>query len=258
MAWIDLGRVDVITVCLWHWGQRYGTKHLQIMQSMLARQLSLKHEIVCITDRPQDVPANMRTFDVGHTVSKGDFSCIRRMWLYAGPQKKGKPWPGDLGDRLLQLDLDVVLTESIDSLVDRPDDFVIWKSDSTKKPNRPHGWAYNATAMLLTPGARADVWDRYRSNPKAVEKAADADGWDVKCNSDQAIATYLLKSKPVAHWTYADGIYAYRAFAGPDGNKDHGLPAGCRLVSFHGRRGARHPGAKELQAKSPWIAQHWQ
>jgi hypothetical protein len=28
-------------------------------------------------------------------------------------------------------------------------------------------------------------------------------------------------------------------------------------VSFHGRRGKRHPGAKELQAKSPWIAEHW-
>lgn len=247
----------MITVCLWHWGQRYGTPHLVRMQSMLKRHLSLPHRITCITDRPQDVPAGMATFDVRYTVPSRDFNCIRRMWLYAGKNGKGRPWPGDLGDRLLQLDLDVVLTDSIDPLVDRPDDFVIWKSDSTKKANRPHGWAYNATVMLLTPGARADVWERYQADRKGVERDADKDGWDVKCCSDQAIATYLLKAKPTAHWTQNDGIYAYRAFAGPDGMKDCGLPEGCRIVSFHGRRGARHPGAKELQARSPWIAEHW-
>jgi hypothetical protein len=247
----------LITVCLWHWGNRYGAEHLQKMQSMLARHLSLPHRITCITDRPEDVPAGMGTFDVKHTVSKGDFNCIRRMWLYAG-RLKDRPWPGDLGDRLLQLDLDVVLTGSLDSIVDRPEPLVIWKSESTKKPNRPHGWAYNATVLLLTPGARADVWTRYRANPRLVERDANVAGWDVKCNSDQAIATYLLKDGPVASWTAEDGIHSYRAFAGPDGNRDRGLPDGCRIVSFHGRRGKRHPGSKELQAKSPWIVEHWQ
>ena len=224
---------------------------------MLARNLSLPHRIVCITDRPQDVPTGMGTFDVKHTVPKGDFNCIRRMWLYAGPMKNGGPWPGDLGDRLLQLDLDVVLTDSIDPLVDRPEDFVIWKSESTRQPHRPHGWAYNATVMLLTPGARADVWDRYDADRKGVSRAADSDGWDVKCNSDQAIATYLLRSKPTAHWTLDDGIYSYRGIAGPEGNRDKGLPEGCRIVSFHGRKGRRHPGDRELQRKSPWILEHW-
>lgn len=227
------------------------------MQSMLSRQLSLEHRIVCITDRPQDVPKGMATFDVKHTVGAGDSKCIRRMWLYAGKQSKGRPWPGDLGDRLLQLDLDVVLTDAITPLVDRPDPFVIWKSESTVKPNRPHGWAYNATVMLLDAGARSDVWDRWSANRTGVIKAADRDGWDYATNSDQAIATFLLKDKPTAFWTSADGIYSYRAISGPDGDKDKGLPEGCRIVSFHGRSGARHPGASDLQKKSPWIVQHW-
>lgn len=247
----------MLTVVLWKWGQRYGRVHLERMQSMLSRCLSLPHRIVCITDRPNDVPKGMATFDVNHTIPKDDSKCIRRMWLYAGPGKKGRPWPGDLGDRLLQLDLDVVLTDSIDPLVDRPEPFVIWKGDSTKKPDRPHGWAYNATVMLLNAGARRDVWDRYQADRKGVEKAANKDGWDVPTNSDQGVATYLLKDNPPAVWTSDDGIYAYRAIAGPNGEKDQGLPAGCRLVSFHGRGGARHPGASELQQKSPWIREHW-
>lgn len=248
----------MLTVVLWHWARRYGREHIVAMREMLARNLSLPHDIVCITDRPEDVPAGIRTFDVKHTIGPRDHKCLRRMWLYAGkPKSVGKPWPGDLGDRLLQLDLDVVLTDSIDPIVDRPESFVIWKSDSTVRPYRPHGWAYNATVMLLDPGARRDVYDRWNEDRKGVSKAADKDGWDVKTCSDQAIATFLLKDDPPAVWTTADGIYAYRAIAGPDGMKDTGLPEGCRIVSFHGRSGARHPGVPELQARSPWITQHW-
>lgn len=246
-----------MTVVLWKWGTRYGREHLNKMQSMLQRCLTVPHNIVCITDKPSDVPKGMATFNVDYTVHKADFKCIRRMWLYAGPRSKGQPWPGDLGDRLLQLDLDVVLTGSIDPLVDRPDPFVIWKSESTKQPFRPHGWAYNATVMLLTPGARRDVWDRYVADRKGVGKSADKDGWDVRTCSDQAIGTYLLKDNHPPFWTDADGIYSYRGIAGPYGEKDHGLPEGCRIVSFHGRGGARHPGVPELQKNSPWIAEHW-
>ena len=244
---------------LWHWAQRYSAKHIALMQAMLKRHLSLPHRIACITDRPKDVPKDIAVYDIKHTIRPGDFNCIRRMWLYSGkPKTKGALWPGDLGDRLLQLDLDVVLTDSIDPLVDRPEPFVIWKSESTVRPNRTHGWAYNATMMLLDAGARRDVWDRYRANPRQIEKEADADGWDVRTCSDQAIASYLLKDSPPAVWTQEDGIYSFRAFAGPQGQKDTGvLPPGCRVVSFHGRRGNRHPGAPELQEKSTWIREHW-
>lgn len=249
----------MISVCLWHWGRRYGAVHIQRMKSMLERQLHLPHKIVCITDRPEDVPAGCDVFNVKHTIqSRGDFKCIRRMWLYGGkPSKPGRLWAGDLGDRLLQLDLDMVLTDDVTPLFDRPEPLVIWRGDSAVKPNRPHGWAYNATVMLLTPGARRDVYDRYLEDPQSIHRQADADGWDVATNSDQAIATYLLKDGRVDYWTNDDGIYAYRGIAGPDGSKDQGLPAGCRIVSFHGRSGARHPGDSVLQKRSPWIVEHW-
>lgn len=242
----------MITVCLWKWGDRYGVEHLEKMQSMLKRHLSLPHEIVCITDNRYTVPAGMHYFSVRETIKRKEFefNCVRRMWLYSAEAKK-------LGKRLLQLDLDMVLTDSIDPIVDRPEPFVIWRSDSTKKPGRPHGWAWNATVMLSDAGARDDVWQAWSRSPKKVARQADAAGWDYKCNSDQAIGTYLLLKGQVAEWTAADGIHAYRVFAGPDGMKDKGLPEGCRMVSFHGRRGIRNPANKTLQERSPWIREHW-
>lgn len=247
----------MITVCLWDWGQRYSVGHIERMRSMLSRHLHLPHEIVCLTDRPKEMPKGIRSFPVHKTIGRYDKNCLRRMWLYAGPQPKGRAWPGDLGKRLLQLDLDVVLTDDITPLIDRPEPFVIWKGDSTVKPNRPHGWAYNATVMLLDAGARADVYATFDRDRLGTIKAANAAGWDVGTNSDQGIATFLLNNPDPAVWTQSDGIYAYRGFAGPDGMKDQGLPPGCRIVSFHGRRGHRHPGNKELQERSPWIRELW-
>jgi hypothetical protein len=229
------------------------------MRSMLHRHLTLPHEIVVISDRPMGIPSGMRFFNIANTLlerkrkgveKKFTRNCMRRMWLYSQEAEV-------LGKRLLQLDIDVVLTDSIDPLIDRPEPFVIWKGDSTRKPNRPHGWAYNATIMLLNPGARRDVWDRWYDDPKGIYKESAEDGWDPDTNSDQAIATYLLKQQPVACWTSADGIHAYRGFAGKWGEKDQGLPAGARFVSFHGMSGARTPANTDLQQKSPWILEHW-
>ena len=246
---------------LWYWGDRYSVEHIYKMRSMLKRHLSRPHQITVISDRPMAVPSGMTFFNIAHTLldrklgkklhKKLTRNCMRRMWLYSHEAQV-------LGDRLLQLDIDMVLTDSIDPLIDRPEPFVIWKGDSTRKPNRPHGWAYNATIMLLTPGARRDVWDRWADDPMGIYRESAEDGWDPDTNSDQAIATYLLKQQePVAHWTSADGIHAYRGFAGKYGEKDQGLPEGARVVSFHGMSGARTPAVSELQQKSPWILEHW-
>lgn len=260
------GAASLITVVLWWWGDRYSVDHLYKMRSMLSRHLSVPHTITVISDRPMGIPSGMTFFNISETLLERKKklhnnkrlltkNCMRRMWLYSQEADR-------LGERLLQLDIDMVLTDSIDPLVNRPEPFVIWKGDSTKqvtnKVYRPHGWAYNATIMLLNPGSRRDVWDRWFDDPIGIYKESRDAGWDPDTNSDQAIATYLLHERePVAHWTSADGIHAYRGFAGKYGEKDKGLPAGARVVSFHGMSGARTPEKPELQERSPWIRQHW-
>lgn len=232
----------MITVVSWKWGKKYGAEHVAKMQSMLRRHLSLPHRFVCITDRPNDLPKGVIAAPMPRLIQP-DFKCIRRLWLYSSKA-------GSLGDRLFQIDLDVILTDSIDAIVDRPEEFVIWKSDS----NTRHGYAYNATIMLTTPGARSEVWETYAKNPAKVLADAEADGWWSKVNSDQAIACYVMQHNPPAVWTQDDGVYAYRVFAGKHGDRGQQLPTGARLVSFHG---PRDPSIPDLQEKSPWIQTHW-
>jgi hypothetical protein len=232
----------VITVVLWKWGKKYGVSHVARMQSMLARHLHQPHRVVCITDKPKDLPKGVEPAAMPKVLS-WDFKGLRRMWLYSADAAR-------IGDRLFQLDLDVILTGTIDPIVNRPEPFVIWKSDSNWKDK----WAYNATVMLVTPGAVDDVWQTWNANPKQVFTAAEVDGWGSRVNSDQAIACYLLKDRDVPVWTEADGIRAYRVFAGKHGDRGQVLPEGTRLVSFHG---PRDPSLPDLQKKSPWIQEHW-
>ena len=232
----------MITVVIWKWGKKYTQGHVKRMQSMLTRHLHLEHRIVCITDQPKDLPSGVAPAPMPKLLP-WDFKGLRRMWLYSAKA-------ASLGDRLFQLDLDVILTDTIDPIVNRPEPFVIWKSDSNWKDK----WAYNATVMLITPGAKDDVWQRFSSDPKRIFREADLDGWGPKTNSDQAMACYLMKDQEVAVWTQEDGIFAYRVFAGKYGDRGQVLPEGCRIVSFHG---PRDPSVPDLQEKSPWIQEHW-
>lgn len=232
----------MLTVALWKWGRKYTRAHVARMQSMLARHLTLPHRIVCLTDRPEELPPGVTAAKLPPRIDP-DYKGLRRMWIYSAAA-------GALGDRLLQLDLDVILTDSIDPIVDRPEPFVIWKSDSNFKD----GWAYNPTVLLITPGSMDDVWRRYQAKPKRILAETDRDGWDAKVNSDQAVAGYLLRDRDVPVWTDADGIRAFRVIAGKRGQRGKVLTPGTRIVSFHG---PRDPSSEELQSSCPWILEHW-
>jgi hypothetical protein len=230
-------------VVVWKWGKKYTADHVTRMRSMLARHLHLQHRLVCITDQPNELPDGVEAFTLPPAFPYSTQKCMRRLWMYSPKAKR-------LGDRLFQLDLDMVITDDITPLVDRPDPFVIWKSDS----NVVHGWGYNPSAMLMTPGAKAHVWHDYLADPKGVCQKAEAAGWWVKVNSDQAIMSYLLANEDVPTWTVEDGIHAYRVCAGKHGQRGKFLPDGARIVSFHG---PRDPSTPELHAMSPWLTEHW-
>jgi hypothetical protein len=245
-------------VC-WKWGKKYTTKHVSVLQSMLKRHLTLPHELVCITDDPPSLPEGVRPYPIPRDIPQNPKKphnkprvrkCIRRMWLYSKEAAA-------IGSRLLQLDVDIVITGNIDKIVDRPEDFVIWKCGSAFGQK----WAYNATVMLLTAGARRDVWEQWKNDPVAAINAADRAGLNPYVNSDQAIATLFLEKNPPATWTTDDGIYAYREIAGKFGKKCEHLPADSKIVSFHGNpknsKVARDPSNAALYELSPWIKEYW-
>lgn len=215
---------------------------------MVERNLPIPHRFVCITDdtegldpRIEAVPLPPLTFDglvnphqhkydrARSWGSKKYFpSCYRRLWLFSEEAKS-------LGDRILALDVDVIVTGILVPLVERDESFVGWCDDGNERP-RVAGGVY-----LLRTGAHTDVWEDF--DPEKSPQIAFAAGYT---GSDQAWMSFKLCSK-VATWGRADGLTKITWLESePDES--------TRLVFTAGHS---PPWNRRVMQKYPWIGEHW-
>jgi hypothetical protein len=218
----------------------FGPQAVNTLRAMVDRHYRGAHEFVCITDDPTGIDGDIRIVplwndfaDLPSPHGGKNPSCYRRLKMYA-------PEAADIiGPRFVAMDLDVVITGPLNPLFDRPEDFVIW-GDTNPQP----GSHYNGSLVLMTAGARKQVWERFDpvESPKASLKA--------KCwGSDQGWISYCL-GPGETKWTKADGVYSYRNHINTTGGQ---LPANARLVVFHGSQDPWSEKSKRL----PWVREHY-
>lgn len=236
----------LIVVCfLWHDPQAkcrdiytYGPDHVRILRDMVKRNLTVPHEFVCVTDRPQQLP-DMRTVDL-------DRSTFVPGTRYA----KLMLWRRDIGEvignRILYLDLDCVVTRSLDPVVDRKEDVVLWRNPNFQGPGKRRA-RYNTSIMLLSAGARPQLYEEFnpRVHPALLRKV-----WG---GTDQAWVSHKLSWDDEAYWTDADGVYGAGRLKDVVPGVGTELPDNARVVFFPG---SREPGMKSVQEKHPWIAEY--
>jgi len=157
-------------------------------------------------------------------------SCDRRLRLF---HPDASQW---FGERFVSLDLDAVITGDLSPVWNRPDAFVMW-GDTNRTTH------YNGSMVLMTAGARRQVWDDF--NPTTSPAEAKAAG---QFGSDQAWISYRL-GPGEATWSTVDGVYSYRMHL----QQRQELPPYARIVFFHGQVDPWSPAA---QSKS-WVRQHY-
>jgi hypothetical protein len=143
------------------------------------------------------------------------------------------------GERVVSLDLDMVLTGDVRPLWNRPED-VVFCGDTNPQP----GSHYNGSMMLVKTGSRPQVWTRFDPQ-RSPDEAFAARAW----GSDQAWLSYCL-GPGEAKWTHADGVYSFRNDIEKNGRR---LPQDARLVSFHGRLDPWTPEAQQIS----WVREHY-
>lgn len=234
--------MNLVVVC-WKWRaapqyrSKFEAEHVNTLQRMVARNLKLPHRFVCITDDPKGVECKtIKLWSEPHVPLPPDRpNCYRRLRLWAADAAKLVG-----GERILSLDLDMVITGDITPLVDRPEPLVIW-GDTAK------GTPYNGSMWLLTAGARRQVWDCF--DPHHSPGVGRRLGY---IGSDQAwLGACLGPHEP--KWTARDGVYSFRNQIEPPRGTGR-LPEGARVVAFHGRHDPWRP---EVQARYPWIKDHY-
>ena len=240
-AWRREAGRGLTTVACYFWqdqtranrGYTFCEDHVRILRNMVSRNLTLAHRFVCVTAEKiegiETVPMDWRKHVPGT--------------VYARLMQHNPEWArANLGERILSLDLDIVVTRNIDHLVSRNEDFVIWKNPNFGTPRRAF---YQSSVQLFHAGARPQLWTDFDPNetPKWVnwrfggaEQAwiSERLEWDEACFSDR------------------DGIYGAGRLGGNGVYSE--LPENACIVSFPG---AREPSQKEVQEKHPWVKEHY-
>jgi hypothetical protein len=232
-----------LVVCTYFWsdpardsqrrGYTFRHEHVHILKSMVARHLSLPHRFVCVTDDKIDgidcVPLDWRRHVPG-TV------CIRLM------QHNGEWARANLGERILSLDLDVVITGSLDHIAARTEPAVFWRNPNFGLPGRAF---YQSSVQLFSAGVRQELWDDFI--PGQTDRWFN---WRFGGKEQAWISERLEWNE--AHFDANWGIYG----AGRLGSKGVGseLPENACIVSFPG---AREPSQPQVQIDHPWVSRFY-
>lgn len=220
---------------------KFEGRHVNTLAAMVRRHYRLPHRFTCVTDDPRGIDtAAVRVLslwpDHGNLLSaygSRNPSCYRRLKLFSAEAREL------IGPRIVSMDLDMVVTGDLAPLWDRIEDFVIIKS-----PTPPPRYLYNGSMLMLTAGARRQVWDDFdpkRSPRETVRQKL--------FGSNQAWIS--LKLGPgEATWDEGDGVYSYRIHLEPKGGA---LPVNARIVSFHGSDDPWGPVAQRLA----WVREHY-
>ena len=226
-------------------GRDYRPEHVATLARMVKRHLTAPHRFICITDEPGDYGADVDVVPLPEealalaeirTPEGAQFpSSYRRLWSFSREAAV-------LGERLLMLDVDCVITGDITPLVERDDDFTGWR------PRRAWGRdqkRLGGGTWLLRAGSKAQVWDTFRTDPmRAIQRAREAG----HRGSDQAILSWMLYDEQHI-WPADCGIYASQDMLRP--SRHAVLPRDARIVHFNGH-------SKPWACKRiPWVAEHY-
>ena len=173
---------QMLCVSCWRWGTKYPDAYVDKLRASVARNLSLPYEFRVFTPEPEDqgltqIPgcfARLRAFDPAWQAAQG-----------FGP-----------GDRIVCLDLDLVVTGSLNLLLSRPEPFAILSGVNSANPCRMNGSVWWTAA-----GYRPDVWSDFSVG--AVSRLPCHDFPD-----DQLWLEHKLPDG--AEITTADGVYAFQ------------------------------------------------
>jgi hypothetical protein len=223
----------MLTVCTWKWGvDKYTTEDVAKLAAGCRRHITQPFRFLMFTDNVRDFPEGVEPWAIRNPELTKVPGCFARLRMF-DPQ--WMPWH-DI-DRLVCMDLDVVVTGPLDPLFDRPEKFVILHGANAVNP-----CPYNGSLMLVRVGACPEAWTEFSMD--AARKAPyhefpDDQGW------------LWHKCPNAAGWKAGpeSGVYAFKKPGWPKDSDD--LPSDARLVVFPGWR------SPEKFKHLPWVREHW-
>jgi hypothetical protein len=240
----------MINIVLWKWAQAgnsravYEAEHVNVAVAMLRRNIKLTSRIICITDDRSGI-ADCETAPLWGDCdnlanASGGYlpSCYRRLKLYDRATQMDLGI--EKGERIISLDLDMLVTSNLDRLLKTEGRFVGWEM-----PGSIHAKVFNGSLQMFTAGDLQFIWSSF--DPKTSPRDAAIAGFK---GSDQSWLSWKLISQPGSVGLKLPDIASYPAQVRIQKIK----PEDNKIIFFHGQV---KPWFPEAKADTPWVSQYW-
>jgi len=230
----------MIDVLCWKWGALFGPEYVNRMAAMLRRHLTVPHQLHCITDNAEGIADHVVVWTMPGQYANTP-RCRRRMQQYAAD------FDGRIGERLLSVDLDMVLVADITPLVQRPEPIVMWRVQ--------YADVLSGSFVLWNAGALDGAWRAFQRSPESFPREASPRG----IGSDQAMLNHYLSTRPpIAEWKDADGFVPYFG-TGYEALEHQGVGPNRPRLPPHARVVVLGSADKYVMdtGKFDWVREHW-
>lgn len=155
--------IEKVNVVCMKWGTKYGSDDVNILHSMVQKNLSLPHRFVCLTDDGTGLNEGIEIFDLPkiQVPKKNDIDPWRKLGMFSAQI-------GDLSGKTLFLDLDIVIIDNIDCFFKHSDKFTIIENWTQAGQN-----IGNSSVYCFNIGQHTDVLDYYNQHRQEVLEQYD-------------------------------------------------------------------------------------
>jgi hypothetical protein len=231
--------MEKLNICTWMWGYAYQDYYIRRLANSVHRNLTRPHKFICFTDRSRHLPGIIQ-----HEIRDKDLieikGCFARLRLFdpyyleeIGIER---------GEKIVNLDLDLVVTGPLDPLFDGDAEFTILQGINSTNP-----CPYNGSAWMFRAGTRPDVWDDFSLLTYAARKVPfhsfpDDQGW------------FWHKFPKAAAWGPGNGVYGFKkvGWSPKESSDSVSLPPNAVMVAFPGWRDP------SKFTNLDWVQKHWQ
>lgn len=206
----------MLVVCM-KWGDAYSARDVNVLRSMVARNLSQPHEFICFTDNPDGLSPQVKARPLPAKFKS------RGMWNKIGLFK-----PGLLtaGETVLYSDLDVVAVAPLDPLV---------SDEAIRSCKRFDGspTGFNSSVICFRPEATHHIYNRFKSEWFVTRRFQNDQDWISHCCPDAPRFPDNL-------------VVSFKR----DMRKSCSVPRGAVIVAFHGK-------PKPHEVDCAFVREHW-
>lgn len=232
----SIGKVTVLCV---RFGTRYGREYVERLRNMIARNLTVDYEFVCLTDDKHPIDGVRSIYQPAEPYAK--------LWWH----KVHMFDPDlDIAGTVIYFDLDVVISGNINKLIDCPVTHIYGIRDFNRKFYS--SWnSLNSSVMCWYHGAHGEIYNTFISNPTAAMKLHGDQDWIWKVAKDKIkfwpdtwIQSYKWEIRSRDELAVRNGALGFKSISPVTPLKD------CCVAVFHG-----NPKPQDIQ--DPFVVNNW-